>query len=111
MWARICEILLGLWLFASHFLFTLHDWIDAACASMIIIFSALSFFETLNKMHLLQVLPAAVLLYVSYSLPSPHLPLTMQNYILVGLGLIMFAIIPSHASEPPRPWKKFLNKL
>lgn len=101
MWARICEILLAIWLLFSH-----QDWVGVACAILILIFASLCYIERLNKMHLLQVMPAAILFYVSYTAPMP-LPIAMQNYILVALSLLVFAIVPSKASDPPRPWRKF----
>lgn len=100
MWARIAEILLGLWLIASYFLFSTNALI---AAFFILLFATLSYIDKLNKMHLLQILPAAGLLYVGYTS-------NLQNEILVALSLLMFAIIPSNASDHPRPWKRFLQK-
>lgn len=38
-------------------------------------------------------------------LSSPeHVTPSLQNYILIGLLLLMFALIPNHASRPPRWW-------
>ncbi|MBU6383757.1 MAG: hypothetical protein KGQ49_07330 [Verrucomicrobia bacterium] len=111
MWARICEILLGIWLVASHFLFSLHHWLGILCAILIWAFALLSYIGPLNKMHLLQIIPAALLLYIGYTFPTMPLPLSIQNYILVALFLSMFAIIPSHASDHPRPWKRYLKNL
>lgn len=110
MWARISELILGLWLILSHFLFITNDWKDLSSAILILLFASLSYIEKLNKMHLLQVLPAGWLLYIGYSYPTYILPFSIQNYILTALTLLMFAIIPSHASDHPRPWKKFLRQ-
>ncbi len=109
MWARVSEIVLGAWLLLSHFMFVKHHWLDLPSAFLILLFAGFSFFEKLNKMHLLQVLPAALLLYASFSYPTPVLPLFMQNYILVALTLFIFCIIPSNASDHPRPWKRFIE--
>jgi hypothetical protein len=97
------------WLIASHFLFSLTGWDDLVLGFFVILFAALSFFDRLNKMHLFQILPAGWLLYLSYSYPTPWLPFFMQNYILTAISILMFAIIPSNASEHPRPWKSFLK--
>lgn len=110
MWARISEIVLGIWLIASYFLFATGSWHDLSNAFLIILFASLSYKEKLNKMHLLQVLPASWLLLLSYTYPTHLLPFGYQNYILVGLTLLMFAVIPSNASDHPRPWKEFLKK-
>lgn len=110
MWARISEIVLGVWLIGSHFIFAMSDWRGAFAGLLTIIFAALSYVESLNKVHLLQVLPAGLLLYVGYTYPTPFLPFSLQNYILTALSILMFAVIPSHASDHPRPWKDFLRK-
>ena len=107
MWARICECVLGIWLILSYFIFSIGS---IGAALFIFLFAALSFIDKLNKMHLLQVFPAAYLLYTAYSYPTPFLPFGLQNYIFIALFLLMFAIIPSHASDHPRPWKWFLRK-
>lgn len=109
MWPRICEIILGIWLFSSHFIFSTDLWEDLVIAVLIFIFSLLSYFEKINKMHLFQIIPIGWLLYISYSYPTPWLPFYLQNYILVALGLLVFAIVPSRASDPPRAWRDFLG--
>jgi hypothetical protein len=38
--------------------------------------------------------------------PYPSPP-TEQNHILVGLLLVLFAIIPNEASQPPKAWEEF----
>jgi hypothetical protein len=110
MWARFCEIILGIWLFSSHFLFSTKMWEDLALPLLITLFSLLSFFDRLNKTHLLQIIPAGWLLILSYTYPTPWLPFHYQNYIITALSILVFAIIPSHSSEPPRAWRKFLNE-
>jgi hypothetical protein len=54
--------------------------------------------------------PAAWLLYISFTYPTPWLPFGLQNHILSALLLLTFAIIPSRSSDHPRPWRKFLEK-
>jgi hypothetical protein len=108
MWARICEILIGIWLIGSHWIF--HDDQGIGAGILIIFFALCSYIEKLNKMHLLQVVPAGWLLTIAYTYPTPWLPFSLQNYILSALTLLMFALIPSNASDHPRPWKKFLAK-
>ncbi|PIS03403.1 MAG: hypothetical protein COT85_00380 [Chlamydiae bacterium CG10_big_fil_rev_8_21_14_0_10_42_34] len=111
MWARIIEIFIGIWLIISHFLFQTSGFDDLIAGGFIILFASLSFVDRLNKMHLCHIFPTGWLLYLSYSYPTPYLPFFMQNYILSALNVLMFAIIPSHASDHPRPWKKFLKNL
>ena len=114
MWARIIEFIFAIWLIISRFLFSYGDlslnWSDFAIPFLVILFAALSFIDRLNKMHLLQVIPAAWLLYISFTYPTPWLPFGLQNHILVALLLLTFAIIPSNAYDHPRPWKKFFRE-
>jgi hypothetical protein len=110
MWARNCEILLSFWLYLCYFIFPESGWMDPACGTLVLLFALLSYIPSLNKMHLLQVLPAGWLLFVAYSYPTPLLPFALQNDILTALTLLMFALIPTHATEPPRPWQKFRER-
>jgi hypothetical protein len=109
-WARISEVILGFWLICSYFLFPTATFYDLGAALLIFLFAGLSWIDRLNKMHLLQIIPASLLFYIAYSYPSSDLPLGLQNSILIALSLLMFAIIPSHASDHPRPWQRFLDK-
>jgi hypothetical protein len=114
MWARISEIICGLWLIGSRFFLSYGDMplneSDFIIPALTLLFAALSYVGPLNKMHLFQVIPAGWLLYISYSYPTPWLPFGLQNHILVALLLLTFALIPSKASDHPRPWKKFLRE-
>lgn len=110
MWARVSEILLGIWLMISQVLFHVPIGLNFALSILIVLFAALSYIPSINKLHLLQVLPAAALFTKSYIYPSADLPLFMQNDILVGLCLLLFAIIPSQASDHPRSWKRYFDK-
>lgn len=110
MWARISELILGLWLFASYFVFADYPRVGFFAATLMCIFALFSYINFLNKMHLLQVIPAALLIYEGFSYPTPFLPFGLQNFVVVALLLLMFTIVPSNASDHPRPWKKFLEK-
>lgn len=109
MWARIIELLIALWMLISYFLFD-YQWDHLPVAAAIGIFSLLSYIESLNKMHLFNVLPAFYLLYISYTYPTVPLPFSYQSYILCAFFLLLFAIIPSRASEPPRAWRNYLRE-
>lgn len=117
MWARIVELLFAFWLLMSRFIFSYGDfssflhWSDLLTGCTIASFALLSFIKRLNKMHLAQVFPIGWLLYVSYSYPALPLPFALQNYILIGFLLLMFCVIPSHASNHPQPWEEFLKDL
>jgi hypothetical protein len=115
MWARVIEILMAAWLAASPLIFR-HSpdarllWVtDLSCALGVAIFSILSFRPELSKLHLLNLAAACWLLGVgAFAAPSPPPP-ALQNEVMIGLLLLMFAIVPSHASDPPRSWLEFYD--
>jgi len=110
MWARDVECMLGVWLLLSPFVFG-HDpdatglWAsDLICAALVSTFALLSYGKPTQHAHLLTLLVALWLIgFGRFGAASP-LPAGMQNNIVVGLLLLMFAIVPNHASRPPRRW-------
>jgi hypothetical protein len=110
MWARVVEFMLGCWLAISPFVFAhppesaslwATDWI-AAC--LVIAFALVSYWPPLRRMHLATIAVACALVAIGrLSQPAP-LPPALQNEIVVGLLLLMFALVPSHASQPPVAW-------
>lgn len=110
MWARISEIILAVWLFISYFLFEYYSITAIVCAGLMFIFALLSYIDKLNKMHLFQAVPGGWLIYEGFAYPTPWLPMGLQNYVVVAVLLLMFTIIPSNASDHPRPWKRFLKE-
>lgn len=109
MWARYFEMGLAFWVCVSYWIFGTKNEGDFLIAAGIIIFAALSFIGKLNKMHLLQVIPAAWLFYEGFIYPEVPLPMELQNKVIIALSLLLFAVIPSRASEHPRPWQRFLE--
>lgn len=113
MWSRNVEMMLGVWLSLSPFIFGHPDekiiwWInDFACALLIVTIALLAYWGPLRRIHLLSVGIALWLIGFGYfSAPYPTPP-ALQNHILVGLLLAMFAIVPSHASQPSLAWRQF----
>lgn len=106
MWARIVELMLGLWLALSPFIFGhAHPFLwksDLCSAILIALFSLLSFNRHLSKMHLLNVLMGFWLIGVGYLMPLNPVPPGLENNILVGILLLMLGIVPSHCNEPPK---------
>lgn len=116
MWARVIEIMLGGWLALGGFMIVgaegqhsgwLHDF---ACAAAIIAFALLSFWPRFQKAHLLGLAVAVWLIGIGFIQPDPPPLPVYQNYVLVGALLIMFAIVPSRASDPPRRWREFYEQ-
>ena len=116
MWGRISEIVIACWLALSPFLLEkeetrnlhwMHAWV---CAIFIAGFALLSFWRRFEKAHLCSLAAAAWLIAVAFAQPNPPPPLIYQNYAVVGSLLMMFAIVPSRASEPPRRWREFYEQ-
>ena len=110
MWSRVVEFMLGCWLAISPFIFAhpadeptlwATDWI-AAC--VVIAFALLSYWRPLRHIHLLTAVLACGLIAAGRFLSPGDVPPAAQNQIVVGLLLLMFALVPNHASRPPDAW-------
>jgi hypothetical protein len=113
MWARVIEVLLACWLAVSPFLFRHAPaetflWItDLSCAVIIALFSLLSYRPRWEKTHLLNLAVAGWLIGTGFLVAESPPPPAIQNHVVIGLLLLMFAVIPSHAERPPRSWQEF----
>lgn len=112
MWARVIEVMLGCWLGVSPFIFR-HAadekglWLnDLFSAFAVIMLALVSFWPPLRYAHLAIVLVALWLIGFGFLASGYPAPPTLQNDILVGLLLLMFAIIPNEANLPPRAWRR-----
>lgn len=115
MWARIVEVMLGCWLAVSPFIFRHNPadrtmWLnDLLSALAVVVFALVSFWRPLRLAHVANV--AVALWLIAFGFWAPYPPaLALQNDIVIGLLLLMFAIVPNHANQPPRPWRRFLTK-
>ena len=112
MWSRVVEVMLGLWLILSPFIFRHpfdHTWWwvnDLSCGLLTIVLALFSFWPPCRQAHLAIILVALWLIGFGYfSAPWPA-PAALQNAIFLGLILGMMAIIPNHASRPPASWEE-----
>jgi peptidoglycan/LPS O-acetylase OafA/YrhL len=112
MWARAIEFMLGLWVVISPFVFLREPGslsIQAtafSCGLLICLFSAMSFWSRTRRAHLLELLVAAWLVGYGYLAGGyPSAPV-FQSFMLTGLTLVLFAIIPPEANAPPRKWRQ-----
>lgn len=109
MWARVVEGMLGCWLLVSPFVFQHGDhtmyWVADFTAALVVICLALaSYWPPLRQAHLGIIVAAlAMILYGRFAGGAEPVP-ALQNHILIGLLLLMFALVPNHASRPPDPW-------
>lgn len=113
MWARIIEVMLGCWLAMSPFIFH-HGaedgalWFNDLISALIVIVLALvSFWPPLRFAHVGNLAIALWLIAFGFWASPYPTPPALQNDIIVGLLLLMFAIVPNEATRPPRPWRDF----
>ncbi len=112
MWARVVEVMLGCWLAASPFIFrhSAEDrmlWFsDLLSALAVMVLALLSFWRPLRFAHLGIVAVGLWLIAAGFLAPYPT-PAAFQNDIVVGLLLLIFAIVPNDANQPPKPWREF----
>ena len=114
MWARHMEIALALWLAVSPWVFR-HDpeaswlWIhDLVLALGIGLASSLCHWRPLRRVYLANFLFGTWLVAAGWWLTSWSEGMAMpaaQNWMVLGLLLLMFAIVPGEASRPPARWR------
>lgn len=114
MWARAVEVMLGLWLLVSPFIFGHYGqrpplvMSDLGAGAAVILLSLATFAPSLRRAHLLNLLVAAWLVgFGRFGFPHPA-PAGAQNQILVGLVLLLLAIVPPESSRPPLSWRRHL---
>ncbi|MGD2168676.1 MAG: hypothetical protein PVI40_00345 [Chlamydiota bacterium] len=113
MWARIIELFIAGFLIASSWIFQSSSflWIfNIITTTWIILFSLLSFSHRLRKIHLMNIIAALALAICAFIQPDPPPPPVYQNYMVLALLLIMFAVLPTEASKAPIPWRRFYKK-
>lgn len=113
MWARILELILACWLFistfilsypqADSFMLTAH-W---ACAGLIFLFSLLSFWRPLGKMHLFNIGIAFCLIGLGFTTFPQMAGAAEQNSVILGILLLILGVVPSHCNDPSPSWQKF----
>jgi len=114
MWGRVVEIMTAVWLAASPFFFAVQGdrsslWFDLGVAFLIALFAGLSYWSPTQHAHLLTLIVSLVLILWSRFAESPPPPI-QQNHIVIGLFLLMIALIPNNASQPPRMWRASDNR-
>ncbi|WP_437914095.1 hypothetical protein WME73_48865 [Sorangium sp. So ce302] len=111
MWARVVEVMLACWLAVSPFIFR-HGgrtelWVsDLGCAAIVMTLALASFWRPMRYAHGGIAVVAIWLVAFGYFRCGSPPPAAAQNDILTGLLLLMFAIVPNDASQPPTPWRR-----
>jgi len=107
MWARVVEFMLACWLCLSPFIFHHPEeatamWAnDFGIALLIAVLALASFLRRTGGAHWLLLGVALWLIVFGRFAAQAPLPPGLQNNIVIGLLLGMFAIIPNRADEPP----------
>ena len=116
MWARVVEFMLGCWMAISPFIFAYPSkaalfWAtDFGCSVAIAFFAFISFYAPLRKMHLCNLFIGFYLIALGFILTESPLHNALQNYVVLGIILLMLAIIPTDASQQPKPWLDFYKE-
>jgi hypothetical protein len=113
MWPRVVEAMLGCWLAVSPFVFR-HpgdrpvlwgtDWVAAA---LILGLALLSCVRQTRRAHLLELLVAGWLIGFGWATSSGLAEPAKQNWILVGLLVLMLAALPTDCDRPPLKWQEW----
>lgn len=113
MWPRVVEIMLGCWMAVSPFIFH-HSaqkpsyWIaDWSAAMAVIVIGLMSYWPPMRHLHLVTCavgLGMCAFAYLGEPYPTPP---ALQNHLVIGLLLLMFGLIPNHASQAPPAWQEF----
>jgi hypothetical protein len=82
---------------------------DLGAGLAIVVFALASYWRPLRYAHLAILLVAGWLVGFGRFYGSPPLAPALQNDILVGLLLMLLAIVPNEAGEPPRAWRTWLH--
>ncbi len=116
MWPRVVEVMLGVWLLMSPFIFghagdAVWRWTtDLGCAAALITLALASYAPKLAYAHWFSVLIGLWLCGFGYFASPYPTPPALQNNLIVGLLVLMFAIIPNQAAHPPRAWRQVFEK-
>ena len=111
MWPRVIEGMLGCWLLVTPLVFrgtaAVEDYTTSALVSgaVVIVMALLSFWEPTRLARFATLGVSLWLALHGYFAAERPGPPAAQNEIMIGLTLLLFAIIPNDASQPPTAWR------
>jgi hypothetical protein len=113
-WPRYCELLLGLWLIASGWIIedpsrSQYRAVTITSGVLILVLDILSVSLYQRYAHLL-ILPVSAALLAFGFLRTAAEAQGTQNAIVVALLLLMFAILPTEATQPPPSWRELRDR-
>jgi SPW repeat len=113
MWARVAELMLGVWLVISPLVFRGTESVDSfavrdlSFGAAVIALSLLSFWTHTRWAHLITAVLAVALGLMGYFGSERPGPPAAQNEIAIGMLLLLLAIVPNQANQPPPAWDRF----
>lgn len=111
MWARVIECMLAFWLALSpHIFFHEADFLwknDLTCAAFVLLFSLFSFHPKWPRAHLGNLFIAFWLIGLGFTSNEIPLPRALENHVIMGLILLIFAFVPTHSERPSSSWENF----
>ena len=117
MWARSAEVMLGLWLMISPFVFATPPeetllWVhDLGGGAVVMTIALLACWHRIDKIHYLNIAVAVYLGAIGYLVPAETPPPgPYQNLLVVALLLVVLAVIPTRIALPPRSWQAFYEQ-
>ena len=110
-WPRYAELICAIWLIASGWVLTypepfVYRVVSISAAAAVIIFDIMSITLFLRYAYLMVLVVAMGLLGFAYFI-APAETQGTQNLICMALFLLMFAVLPTEALEPPKSWRDF----
>jgi peptidoglycan/LPS O-acetylase OafA/YrhL len=109
-WARCVEAVLGAWLLSAPLVLDHGDdallWgNDVLCGLLILGCALIPCFGRWPRLHLFHLLTGSWLVGVGWMVSrQPERWVASQNSVMVGLVLLIFALIPTQATQPPDGW-------
>lgn len=116
MWPRTVEVMLACWLALSPFIFRYPSdaswlwWHDYIVAGLLALFALASFAQPLRKAHLFELLIAAWLIGYGWFTSAGIHDAPRQNWMCLGLLILMVAIIPTDCDRPPLTWREWYKR-
>jgi hypothetical protein len=106
-WPRYCELLLALWLLVSPWMWNYSGAAAAVSvgAAAAILTLGITSIQRPYSYAYLGILGVAAGLLAHAFLVSPAGAAATQNHVAVALLLLIFAILPTEATLPPRSWR------
>lgn len=111
MWPRVVEMMLAAWLSVSPFVFPPkageegRTYLEYAAAILMVTLASIACTDRGERLRWGNALIALVLIVMGY----PRGDGAGQNYLMVGLIVLMTAVIPSRATDPPARWRERLE--